>query len=84
MPVAVSARHALLGMLPKKGVGAETGVFRGEFSAMLIATAQPTTLHLIDPWMQARVSCQGNGPAAARDNQPRMPLRNTAAVRSAQ
>jgi hypothetical protein len=37
-------------VLPKHGVGAELGVFRGHFSPVLFAEASPTCLHLVDPW----------------------------------
>lgn len=36
--------------LPQVGVGAELGVFKGEFSPLLLAELAPTRLHLIDPW----------------------------------
>jgi hypothetical protein len=37
-------------VLPKHGVGAELGVFRGQFSPILLNHACATKLHLIDPW----------------------------------
>ena len=37
-------------MLPKNGVGAELGVFRGDFSPLLFSLTQPAKLHLVDPW----------------------------------
>jgi hypothetical protein len=37
-------------MLPKNSVGAEIGVHKGDFSAMVLAAVAPTRLHLIDPW----------------------------------
>ncbi|MDY7014177.1 MAG: class I SAM-dependent methyltransferase [Cyanobacteriota bacterium] len=37
-------------ILPKRGVGAELGVFKGHFSRILLEHAHPTQLHLIDPW----------------------------------
>jgi hypothetical protein len=36
--------------LPKNGIGAELGVFKGQFSPMLMRYAKPKELHLIDPW----------------------------------
>lgn len=36
--------------LPQGGVGAELGVFKGEFSPLLLEELAPTRLHLIDPW----------------------------------
>ena len=44
------AREHVLGILPKGGVGAEIGVWKGDFSALILRIAQPKTLHLIDPW----------------------------------
>ena len=46
-------RETVLSLLPKQGVGAEIGVWKGDFSARILAVAQPRMLHLIDPW-QAR------------------------------
>lgn len=37
-------------MLPKGGIGAEIGVWKGDFSAQILQVAQPSCLHLIDPW----------------------------------
>lgn len=37
-------------VLPKGGVGAELGVFRGHFSPVLFEHAEPTRLLLVDPW----------------------------------
>ena len=36
--------------LPKNGIGAELGVFKGVFSSVLLETTKPKKLHLIDPW----------------------------------
>jgi|SRR5579871_2096409 len=43
-------RSRLLKFLPKRAVGAEIGVWKGDFSAQIIEVAQPTKLYLIDPW----------------------------------
>ncbi|MEM7189627.1 MAG: hypothetical protein AAF439_08445, partial [Pseudomonadota bacterium] len=45
-----NARRAVLNALPKGAVGAEVGVWKGDFSAEILATAAPACLHLIDPW----------------------------------
>lgn len=37
-------------MLPRDSVGAEIGVWKGEFSRRLVEVARPRELHLIDPW----------------------------------
>jgi len=36
--------------LPKGGIGAELGVYKGHFSRTLLERTQPKQLHLIDPW----------------------------------
>lgn len=45
-----SPRRELLGQLPRYSRGAEIGVWRGDFSAVLLRTVRPSELHLIDPW----------------------------------
>jgi SAM-dependent methyltransferase len=37
-------------ILPKGGVGAELGVFKGRFSPVLLRVSAAEQLHLIDPW----------------------------------
>lgn len=46
----LSSREELIRHLPKGGVGAEIGVAEGVFSAALLEAAEPSALHLIDPW----------------------------------
>jgi hypothetical protein len=41
-------RSELLQELPKNSVGAEIGVFCGDYSREILATVQPETLHLVD------------------------------------
>lgn len=43
-------RQWLLDMLPPHSVGAEIGVWRGDFAAQLLWHVRPRKLHLIDPW----------------------------------
>ncbi len=43
-------RTALLACLPTGAVGAEIGVWKGNFSAILLEELRPKRLHLIDPW----------------------------------
>lgn len=43
-------RAFLLKYLPVGSIGAEIGVFKGDFSRHLLDEVRPTTLHLIDPW----------------------------------
>jgi Methyltransferase domain len=37
-------------LLPKGGVGAELGVFKGRFSPVLLQASEAERLHLVDPW----------------------------------
>ena len=37
-------------VLPKHGVGAELGVYKGRFSPILLNRSRAAKLHLIDPW----------------------------------
>ena len=46
-----NSRQFMLSMLPKGGIGAEIGVWKGEFSIKLLQGTQPKTLYLIDPWV---------------------------------
>ena len=43
-------RADLLSYLPQQGVVAEIGVWRGDFSRVIIKNNKPSKLHLIDPW----------------------------------
>ena len=43
-------RARLLARLPRGSVGAEIGVWKGDFSARLLDAVRPSRLHLIDPW----------------------------------
>jgi hypothetical protein len=49
-PRPASRRQFVLDLLPKRSVGVEIGVHRGDFSAELLRTVRPRRLHLIDPW----------------------------------
>ena len=50
-------RWRYLEMLPKGGIGAEIGVFRGEFTPDIIRVTQPLELHLIDGWWELYGAC---------------------------
>jgi len=43
-------RYRLVAELPKRAVGAEVGVWKGDFSAVLLRLTRPEKLYLIDPW----------------------------------
>lgn len=50
---AVRGRRWLLELLPADSVGAEIGVWRGDFSAYILEVVRPRRLFLIDPWQSA-------------------------------
>ena len=43
-------RDDLISFLPQQGVVAEIGVWRGDFSRVILKQNKPSKLHLIDPW----------------------------------
>lgn len=43
-------RDFLTRNIPQGGIGAELGVFRGNFSTMLLDVLKPQKLHIVDPW----------------------------------
>ena len=43
------ARAALLRRLPARSTGAEIGVWKGDFSALILDTVRPARLYLVDP-----------------------------------
>lgn len=43
-------RRRLLERLPRAGVAAEIGVWKGDFSERILEIARPARLHLVDPW----------------------------------
>jgi len=51
MLLVFTAREKLLHLMPKGGVVAEIGTFRGDFSQAIFDVVQPDQLHLIDPWV---------------------------------
>lgn len=44
------SRNFLLKMLPKRGVGAEVGVWKGDFAEQMLHITKPRSLYLVDPW----------------------------------
>jgi len=48
---AISRRSFLFKLIPKNSVGAEIGVWQGQFTNYLIEKVNPKMLHLIDPWV---------------------------------
>src|SRR5215207_1602569 len=49
-PERSKARDDLLGMMLKRAVCAEIGVWRGDFSQRILDVTLPRELHLVDPW----------------------------------
>ena len=43
-------REDVLKPLPRDSVGAQIGVFKGEFTAHILRVVRPRELHLIDAW----------------------------------
>lgn len=64
-------RDFLLSRLPKRSVGAEIGVWKGEFSCRMLKLVRPTRLHLIDPW-KYEPSYQGAWYGGAKSSQIEM------------
>lgn len=50
VPRRADSRSFLLDMLPRKSVGVEIGVHKGDFSKSMLEVVRPRELHLIDPW----------------------------------
>src|SRR2546430_9287984 len=47
-------RAFLFKMLPRGSVGAEIGVWKGDFSKLLLRRVRPAELHLVDPWVDRK------------------------------
>ena len=61
-------RASVLRAIPKGAICAEIGVWKGDFSERIRATAQPRALHLVDPWrFVAAYPQRWYGGAAARN-----------------
>ena len=50
MRIELNARNLVLQTLPKRAVGVEIGVHKGDFSARLLGEAKPKKLFLVDPY----------------------------------
>jgi len=57
----VQTREDLLKLLPHHSIGVEIGVFRGEFSDIILKLVKPSKLVLIDPWLGNIRSGDKNG-----------------------
>ena len=70
-------REFLLDMLPKESVCAEVGVWRGDFSALIMERVRPHKLYLIDPWVfesgqEYQEAVYGGGAATCQEDMDRM------------
>jgi len=54
-------RDGLLRRLPRHSIGAEIGVYQGEFSALVLRRLRPAHLYLIDPWQCRQESVYRSG-----------------------
>lgn len=61
MTTIIKTREELLEFLPKNSIGAEVGVFKGEFSKIILDIVKPSLLYLIDPWVGNIESGDKNG-----------------------
>ncbi len=46
----IRSRRRLISSFPKRGIGAEVGAWKGDFSAQVLKQSKPKLLYLIDPW----------------------------------
>ncbi len=68
-------RDRLLSLLPKGGVCAEVGTWRGDFAAAILSSRHPEQLHLIDAWehrTEATYARAIYGGRLSRDGQKRL------------
>ena len=60
-------RHELLARMPDRGVCAEIGVWKGDFSETILDRNQPARLNLVDPWLFVpTLPCRWYGGAQAQ------------------
>lgn len=52
-----NTRTAVLNGLPRNSIGAEIGVYKGDFSDAILSVVKPNELHLIDPWKFEDAEC---------------------------
>jgi hypothetical protein len=57
----IETREKLLELLPKNSIGAEIGVFKGDFSKIILEIVTPQLFYLIDPWEGIIESGDKNG-----------------------
>jgi hypothetical protein len=47
----MNTREEMLQFLPKNSVGVEIGVFKGEFSDIILEVVKPKLFYMVDPWV---------------------------------
>lgn len=57
----IKTREELIELIPKGKVGAEIGIFKGEFSRILLEKTLPQLFYMIDPWEGRVMSGDKNG-----------------------
>lgn len=57
----IKTREELIKLVPKNSIGAEIGIFKGEFSHILLDTINPKLFYMIDPWEGNIMSGDKNG-----------------------
>lgn len=57
----IPTREELIEFFPKNSIGVEIGVWKGQFSKILLDTVNPKMLYLIDPWEGDVMSGDKNG-----------------------
>jgi hypothetical protein len=57
----IKDRETLLNLFPKNSIGAEVGIFKGDFSQIILDTINPSQFYMIDPWEGNIFSGDKNG-----------------------
>lgn len=57
----IKTREELLDIFPKNSIGAEIGIFKGEFSKLILEKITPKLFYMVDPWEGNIVSGDKNG-----------------------
>jgi hypothetical protein len=57
----LDTREELIQLIPQNSIGAEIGIFKGEFSKILLETTKPQLFYMIDPWEGNIMSGDKNG-----------------------
>lgn len=66
----IETREQLLELLPKNSIGVEIGVWKGQFSKIILEKINPKMFYLIDPWEGTIMSGDKNGENISHINGP--------------